>query len=602
MVYVYTKHIRVTYQSIDNLLKTNEALAQFNITSKKLDQSQKAIARTILVLQGASNAFGDTQKTINSLSNQIRVFQGSLANLRLALGDTFSEPFRQALIYVNAFIIALTDIIRMFVDLKTSTGNPLPDGTIIGQMNDELDELEEKQGLLNFDKFNVASSGTSDGNTSITEALTEELNKQISLYEQTKKSMGEIQNKAIEIASSIKSWFVITDEDGNFVAWTAQAKGLFAVIVAIGSLATFKTLVTQIQIAKIATKDLTLAQTLLKAVMSKTGLIIMAVVAALALMYITNEDFRSSVKNLATALLSLIGSTLEPLIKLINTLTPVLTTIINVVATILSYVINFVAWIVNLLEQLHLLDGVIYIVIGGLTLLGVAITAIKIISFISNIGLLITKLKTLSTALIALGKSLFTFMISPVGVAISAVALLAINIGMLVSGWDDMSGWQKAVGIIGAVAAAIMLVVAAIAAFHGTWSLGTAVAAIAAGLVAAGAAIAVFWSNAKKEVNQPLDFSGAYANGGTPRTGSLFYANERGAELLTNFGGQNYVSNQQQVEEMLFRANLRAKQMSNELGGGQEVNVKVAFDINGNALARDLNPYIKTENARGGNR
>ena len=80
MVYSYTKYIRVTYQSIDNLLKTNEALAQFNTTSKKLDQSQKAIARTILVLQGAKNSFGDTQKTIKNSGSMRKLIDVQLVN------------------------------------------------------------------------------------------------------------------------------------------------------------------------------------------------------------------------------------------------------------------------------------------------------------------------------------------------------------------------------------------------------------------------------------------------------------------------------------------------------------------------------------------
>lgn len=68
----------VTYQSIDNLLKTTDALAQFNTTSKKLDQSQKAIARTILVLQSVRNSFGDAGKTIKNSG-----FMGKLINENL---------------------------------------------------------------------------------------------------------------------------------------------------------------------------------------------------------------------------------------------------------------------------------------------------------------------------------------------------------------------------------------------------------------------------------------------------------------------------------------------------------------------------------------
>ena len=590
--------IDVTQQTIDNLLETNEALAQFNTTSRKLDQSQKAIARTIIVLQSAKNSFGDTQKTINSLSNQIRVFQGSLQNLKLALGDTFSEPFQKALIYVNGFIMAITDIIRVFFKLATSTGNPLPEDNILGGINDELDEYEEKQGLLSFDKFNVASTGEPEGDLAITEALTEELNKQIEEYNRIKDTMNGINNEAVAIAESIKNWFVVVDEDGNFVELTAQAKGLIAVlsgIAATGFIIYIKNILKQ-------TDDLTAGIKLLQKAFTPIGITIMAIAAVVIYMYRTNENFRNSVNNLIEVLLKLVSTILEPIVNILNILTPIIAKLINVVAEVLAFVINIIAKIIEFIDELHLLDGAIYLVIGAFTIFGAAIIALKIIDLVKKIKTLITTVKTLGTSIVTFGKNMAKFMISPTGLAIAGVALLAINIGTLIHGWDNMEGWQKAVGIIGAVAGAILLVVSAIAAFHGTWTMGTAIAAITAGLVAAGAAIAVFWSNAKKEANSTIDFSGAYAKGGKPRTGSLFYANENGAELLTNFNGQNYVNNEEQVTDMLFRADLKARQMANSIGGGNDINVKVAFDIQGNALARAMNPYIKNENARGGNR
>lgn len=590
--------IDVTQQTIDNLLETNEALAQFNTTSRKLDQSQKAIARTIIVLQSAKNSFGDTQKTINSLSNQIRVFQGSLQNLKLALGDTFSEPFRKALVYVNGFIMAITNIIRVFFKLTKSTGNPLPEDNILGGINDELDEYEEKQGLLSFDKFNVASTGEPEGDLAITEALTEELNKQIEEYNRIKEMMNGINNEAVAIAENIEDWFVVVDEDGNFVELTSQAKGLIAVlsgIAATGFVVYIKNILTQ-------TDNLTAGIKLLQKAFTPVGITIMAVAAIVIYMYKTNENFRKSINNLLEVLLKLVSTVMQPIINVLNVLTPILSKLINVIAEVLAFIINIIAKIIEFIDKIHLLDGALYLIIGAFTLWAAAISAIKIANLITNIGSLTSVIKSAGTAILTFGKNITKFMISPTGLAIAGVALLAINIGTLIHSWDNMAGWQKAVGIIGAVAGAILLVVSAIAAFHGTWTMGTAIAAITAGLVAAGAAIAVFWSNAKKEANSTLEFSGAYAKGGKPRTGSLFYANENGAELLTNFNGQNYVNNEEQVTDMLFRANLKARQMANSVGGGNDVNIKVAFDIQGNALARAMNPYIKNENARGGNR
>ena len=55
----------VTSQTLDNLLKTNEAFKNLGVTSSKaLLQSDKAMLRLIVVLQNAQNSFGDMQRTI----------------------------------------------------------------------------------------------------------------------------------------------------------------------------------------------------------------------------------------------------------------------------------------------------------------------------------------------------------------------------------------------------------------------------------------------------------------------------------------------------------------------------------------------------------
>lgn len=514
--------IDVTYQSIDNLLKTNEALAQFNTTSKKLDQSQKAIARTILVLQGASNAFGDTQKTINSLSNQIRVFQGSLQNLKLALGDTFAEPFRQALIYVNGFIIALTDIIRMFVDLKTSTGNPLPDGTIVGQINDELKELEQNEGLLSFDKFNIAGSGSDNTNLSITEALTEELNKQIGLYNSISTSIGDIRNKAQEVAKSIKNWIVIVDEDGKFVDFTDNVKTLFSFLVAIFGTA---------MIAKIVSWG----KAIYTAFMTATS--------------------GASALTIASSLLRTSG-----LFLLIYSITELVT-----------------KW-----DDLDDAQKAAYATLSGLG------AAMIIFSNQTLLGNLVKSLTTSKNAMLGLQQASLTTRLAVLGIGAAVGYLVGEMLGELSSGIRLIIG--VLLTFIGVATAAAI----AMGSLQSTWSLGLAAGAIVAGIVAITSAI--------KDANASggLDFSGAFADGGIPRTGSLFIAGESGAEFVTNMGNnQTGVTNIQQFKMAMLEALVEY----NRLVGSDNSN-KVAVDINVNPreMARVINPYIKTENARGGNR
>lgn len=60
-------------------------------------------------------------------------------------------------------------------------------------------------------------------------------------------------------------------------------------------------------------------------------------------------------------------------------------------------------------------------------------------------------------------------------------------------------------------------------------------------------------NNAGKHYNPMTDTY--YANGGTPPTGSLFWAGEAGPELITQVGSRSTVFNEQQLGGMLFDAN-----------------------------------------------
>lgn len=194
--------IDVTYQSIDNLLKTNKTLANLGVTSKQLTQDQKVLARTILVATSAINAWGDSAKTINSLANQIKVFQGSLQNLGLAVGDTVAPAITQLITYLNGFIMSLTTIIRMFTAMVKQVPYEVSD--MADSVADEYQELEEKTGkLLSFDKFEALNTNA-EKDQNATLALTAELNRVIAEYQDKQnKELKEMQNNAIKVRNAI---------------------------------------------------------------------------------------------------------------------------------------------------------------------------------------------------------------------------------------------------------------------------------------------------------------------------------------------------------------------------------------------------------------
>lgn len=219
--------IDVTYQSIDNLLQSNAVLSQLGITSKKLSQDQKVLARAILATNAAMNAWGDSAITINSLANQVKVLQGGIQNLGLAIGDVLNEPLRKVIITINGIIMALTVVIRSFQPLVTTVGREVED--MVETVSDEYADLEEAAGnLLSFDKFEVLNDQSEDQNA--TAALTAELEKIMAQYmEQQADALENISNDAIKVRDVIlETLGYKKDENGEWVQTNNNLQVLIA--------------------------------------------------------------------------------------------------------------------------------------------------------------------------------------------------------------------------------------------------------------------------------------------------------------------------------------------------------------------------------------
>lgn len=110
-------------------------------------------------------------------------------------------------------------------------------------------------------------------------------------------------------------------------------------------------------------------------------------------------------------------------------------------------------------------------------------------------------------------------------------------------------------GIAGAlllVAGAATAAAIAVGALQSTWSLGIAAAAIVAGIYAISSAIKEATDGEKMSI-------GLFANGGYPDRGTLFYAGEKGAEIVyNNSKGGTGVSTLAEIEEANYRGYVRA--------------------------------------------
>lgn len=129
------------------------------------------------------------------------------------------------------------------------------------------------------------------------------------------------------------------------------------------------------------------------------------------------------------------------------------------------------------------IEGVIEILMGAAGL----IFAFNALKAIINGG------NGVQTVLYALSNPLF--------LCVAGFAVLAAGILYLAQNWDKMSGAQRAITILGALAAAAAAAAIAIAVFHTAWSVGVAAAAIVGGLALLGLTFAFTGGN-KSELQE----------------------------------------------------------------------------------------------------
>ena len=313
--------IDVSVNAVDEYVK------KLGTSSAVMTQSQKVMVRMLVALEAAENSFGDMGRTINTLTNQQRVLNAQWDNFKLAIGDLINEPLRVAITYVNGFIMAITKLIRVFkpINIESKTAENAIDG-----VTESLEDAEKAASgdLLDFDKFRSLGSGTGAGNIGVTDALTAALEEQLEAYDEIYSNMDDINNKAVEIADNIKSWLIITDEDGAFVEFTSNGKAALTILSVISALlagAFVSNIISAMNKVTGLSKAISGLTSIISFLTSPIGLI----VAAFALLYIGNEDFRESVNELVGTLITALKPALETIGNILNILMPTIRDIID---------------------------------------------------------------------------------------------------------------------------------------------------------------------------------------------------------------------------------------------------------------------------------
>jgi hypothetical protein len=206
-------------------------------TVSSLSQSDKAILRTITILNSSKYAWGDLANTINQPANQLRLLQSNFSALSRTIGSLFIPIISKILPYMNAFVIAIQRAfswigrllgIKMS-DYVASTGSAAVDmGSIadstedaasgLDKTNDNAKKLQKSLSVLSFDELNQlndakvsnssGSSGSGGGGSAHLPELDAALYKALSEYQAAwDKAFEEMNNKANDTADQIVAVF-----------------------------------------------------------------------------------------------------------------------------------------------------------------------------------------------------------------------------------------------------------------------------------------------------------------------------------------------------------------------------------------------------------
>lgn len=205
-------------------------------TVAKLNQSDKAILRTIVILNSSKYAWADLASTINQPANQVRMLKSNFEALARSIGTLLLPIVAKVLPYLNGITIAVE---RVFSGIARLLGIKLSDyvsstksasidmdsmadasdnaASGLGNADKNAKKLKKSLSVLPFDELNQlnsdkdssgSSSSGSGGATPHIPALDDALADAISNYQKVwDEAFGSMENKAQQVADKITDAF-----------------------------------------------------------------------------------------------------------------------------------------------------------------------------------------------------------------------------------------------------------------------------------------------------------------------------------------------------------------------------------------------------------
>jgi len=202
----------------------------------QLSEMEKRLLRIIVLMDQMrrTGAMNDLARTIEQPANQLRVLQAQIKEVGVWLGNVFMGVLGRVLPYINAFVMVIKELIKMFAifvgfvgddtslsdvfeDAETSVGG-IDSG--LGRANKKAKEL--KKTLMGFDVLNVINtptetkgSGGSGGGGGIDPKLLNALGQYDSMMEKVRMKATDIRDRIMEWLGFTK---IINPETGE-ISW-----------------------------------------------------------------------------------------------------------------------------------------------------------------------------------------------------------------------------------------------------------------------------------------------------------------------------------------------------------------------------------------------
>lgn len=369
-------------------------------TIESLTYAEKRLVIVASLLNQTQQSFGDWGRTIESIANQMRIFQQQTERLTRALGNVFLPILKVILPYLNGFLMVLTEIISWFAvlvgykeeefDFFSETDQSVLD------LSDGLASATEnakklKSGLRGFDKLNNittpsnADAGVGAGAGGVDPEILNLFNKASDNY---MKSLEKIEMKATKIRDKIMEWLGFTkliDEETGDISFKFDHLTSGTVLGALVAGGTIYSGISKITGFLLKISGIKMP-TFLAGLSGGTIATITSVAVALGIMayslydlYQKNEDFANSVNEKWSGIKTAIQPIIENILELFETLKmtyeetlkPMIEEIYEIIQTIATTLLEilypvFTEFILPVIEQVIQIINDLFAIINEL--------------------------------------------------------------------------------------------------------------------------------------------------------------------------------------------------------------------------------------------